>query len=78
MKNLVKEKHAAGGYIFRLAEGKSNVRYSDEKKAAIIAALIDRDTDSVLLTDRGDIKRQLLNGSCQFLKKYNAKYSFES
>jgi hypothetical protein len=76
MKNLIKEKHGAGGYVFKMKKEKSNVRYSDEKRAAIIAALMDRDTDCVLLTDRGDIKRQLLNGSCQFLKKYNAKYSF--
>ena len=67
---LRKEKHAAGGFIFKLSQT-GNTRYGQSKKDAIISALNDSYTEGVYQTTKGDIKRQLLNGNAEYLNSNN-------
>ena len=67
---LRKEKHAAGGFIFKLAQT-GNTRYGQSKKDAIISALNNSYTEGVYQTTKGDIKCQLLNGSAVYLNSKN-------
>jgi hypothetical protein len=60
--NLIKTKHAAGGFQFHLSDKKGNTRLGDAKKKAIIEALGNDNTEGVYLTTTGLIKVQLLNG----------------
>jgi hypothetical protein len=64
--NIKKSKHGAGGFILSLSES-GNTRFGESKKRAIIEALQDSWTEAVYITTRGKIKRQLLNGSCEFI-----------
>lgn len=69
MKNLIKSKHAAGGYKFLLTENKSNIRYGEVKKNAIIKAIEDSWVEGVYITSSGNIKKQMLNGTYSILMK---------
>jgi hypothetical protein len=68
MTNLIKQKHAAGGYQFFISEKKGNTRFGKAKQQAIIYALLSTCTEGVYLLENKTIKRQLLNGTSQFLK----------
>lgn len=65
--DIIKSQHAAGGFVLSLTTGKGNTRFGDRKKKAIIKSLQDSDTEGVYITDKGDVKRQLLNGVSQFI-----------
>ena len=69
MKNLVKQQHGAGGFKFFVSENKGNTRFGEAKQTAIIKAVEDTWTEGVYQTTTGSIKRQLLNGNAEFLKK---------
>lgn len=72
MKNLVKQELCAGGFKFYYTtELSGNTRFCDEKKYAIIQAILCSYTEGVYQTDTGRIKRQLLNGSAQYLTRSN-------
>lgn len=71
MQDLLKVKHAAGGFSFTTTDKKGNTRYGEEKKASILIALKENHTEGVYLTTNNDIKRQLLNGSSQILNSKN-------
>jgi hypothetical protein len=75
MRNLVKEKHAAACCVFKLKDKQTNVRYSDAKRAVIVAALEDRDTDCIFLTSKNQVCRQMLNGCLQTLQKVCDEYT---
>lgn len=68
---LLKSKHAAGGFIFKTTEGNGNTKFGDAKKEAIVKAIQDSWSEGVYQTTDGKIKKQLLNGSAQFLTKDN-------
>ncbi|MFA6683517.1 MAG: hypothetical protein WCS12_04530 [Acholeplasmataceae bacterium] len=63
-----KTKHGAGGFFFSL-DKKGNTRLGVAKRKAIIKALQHSWTEGVYQTPSGEIKRQLLNGVAQFLKR---------
>ena len=66
---LLKSKHAAGGFIFKTTEGKGNTKFGDAKKKAIIDALNSSWTEGVYLTTTGKLIQQMLNGTSKELTK---------
>ncbi len=76
MKNLMKKQHGAGGFYFSLTAEKGNTRLGELKKSAIINALNDSWTEGVYETTKGEIIRQLLNGSTETLICKNGECSF--
>lgn len=65
--DILKSKHAAGGFILSITTEKGNTRFGEEKKKAIIKALQDSWTEAVYITEKGDVKRQLMNGSFELI-----------
>jgi hypothetical protein len=72
MKRLVKKQHAAGGFILLISEQKKcNLCFGEAKQRAIIKAIEDSWTEGVYMFKNRRIKRQLLNGTCEFLNRNN-------
>ena len=69
MENLKMTKLAAGGFRFLITKNEGNVRLGKLKQKAIINAIENSWTEGVYKTTNKSIKRQLLNGSSQFLMK---------
>ena len=65
---LLKLKHAAGGFKFSTSE-KGNTRFCEAKKEAIVKAIQDSWSEGVYQTIDGKIKKQLLNGAALYLTK---------
>ncbi len=77
---LIKSKHAAGGFIFSTTTGKGNTKFGEAKKEAIVKAIQDSWSEGVYQTTDGKVKKQLLNGSSEFLSKdtETGKFQFTS